>query len=376
MAKQRIMFVGGGTGGHFYPLIAVAETIRAMHRDDAKQPLLYYIGPDPYDKKALVSNDIRFLYCPAGKHRRYKSVLNILDSFKVLSGIFVALTKLFYIYPDVVVSKGGYTSVPVVIAAWLLRIPIIVHESDAVAGSANKLASRFARIVAISYPDSAGIFPPEKTILTGIPVRKALLSPIEANADAELGIDSTRPTLLILGGSQGAERLNTLILDALDELLPRYNIIHQTGERSFDNITSSVSQLVSDQNLLEHYYPKSFLEVDTLNQALHVASLIISRAGSGSIYEISLHEKPAILIPIPGEISHDQRTNAYAYARTGAATVMEEDNLEDGLLEAEIDRIMGDIQTYEGMKEAARLFARNDAAEMLATEINTIANEH
>jgi UDP-N-acetylglucosamine--N-acetylmuramyl-(pentapeptide) pyrophosphoryl-undecaprenol N-acetylglucosamine transferase len=368
--KTRILLVGGGTGGHFYPLMSLAEELRAQ----PASPDLYYMGPDPYDRTALEQLGIRFVSCPAGKQRRYASILNIFDLFKVAGGILIALYKLFMIYPDVVVSKGGYTSVPVVLAAWLLRIPIVVHESDTVPGKANRLGARFARLIAVSYPDTVSLFAPKTALYTGIPLRRAVVSdtvtplpfPIEANA----------PTILILGGSQGAERVNALILESLPGLLTIFDVIHQTGTTHFERVRTEAERLVPDSGLRARYHVVPFLSAADLNSAFHHAHLVISRAGSTSIHEIAVHGKPAIIIPIPEDVSHDQRTNAYTYARSGAAVVLEEKNLHPGLLQAEIERIMRDHAVYGQMAEAAHAFAPKTGAETLATLISELSRTH
>lgn len=377
MSVHRIVFVGGGSGGHFYPLIAIAEAIQSESNGAGREaPKLYFMGPDPYDQTALDEQGIMYVSCPSGKIRKYFSILNFIDLIKIFSGLFVALWKLFYLYPDVIMSKGGYTSVPVVCAGWLLRIPIVIHESDAVPGSANRFAARFATSIAISYPDTQRAFTQSKTVLTGIPIRKKLLLPIPHEREGAPGIDTARPTILVVGGSQGAERVNALVIESLDELLPTYNIIHQTGAALFEEVSASARALMSDKNLISHYHPAPFFTAEKLHAAMTVASLIISRAGSGSIFEIALHGKPSILIPIPEEVSHDQRTNAYAYARTGAGVVMEERNLRDGLLAAEIARIMGDRALYVSMSEAAKGFVQPYAAEKLASTLMQIAQTH
>ena len=161
--RMRIGLVGGGTGGHFYPLIAVAEELNVLKSSSN----LYYFGPSPYSKEDLEKNSIKYVYCPAGKIRRYFSFQNFLDLFRSFFGVFVALWKLYITYPDVIFSKGGYTSVPILTAARLLRIPVVIHESDAVPGRANKLAKSFAKYIAISYDDVAEFFPAEKNTIPG-----------------------------------------------------------------------------------------------------------------------------------------------------------------------------------------------------------------
>ncbi len=369
----RILLVGGGSGGHFYPLISLGEALRKSDTPVA----LYYMGPDAYDSEALKRIGATFVFCPSGKKRRYASLLNALDIFKVIWGFFVALQKLYVLYPDVIVSKGGYTSVPVILAAAFFRIPIVVHESDTRPGRANKLASKFTKHIAISFEDVREHFTHHDVVFTGIPVRSELLTPALGTEHELLGIDPTLPTLLVLGGSQGAERINTLVLESLDELLPSYNVIHQTGKAHFSVTAVSARELVHDDALLSRYRPIAFFDNPAvLNAAYHASSLIISRAGTGTIYETALHGKPSILIPIPETISHDQRTNAYAYARSGGATVLEEGNLGDTLLMEEITRIMKNTAIYSDMATRAKAFAPENGAALLAKLTLDVVRTH
>lgn len=372
---MRILFVGGGTGGHFYPLIAIAEAIRDRDLALSQQSQLYYMGPEQYDPHSLARLNITFSYCPAGKRRRYFSLLNFIDPFKTFFGFFVALKKLYFLYPDVIMSKGGYTSVPVVFAAWLLRIPIVIHESDAVPGKANKFASKFARYIAISYDDTGTFFPPEKTAKTGIPIRKFFLAQ-NPNTHALLNIPSDRKIIFVTGGSSGAQRINDFILDSLDELLPIFTVLHQVGKEHEEQITETVGSLIPDTSLLEHYFVFGHMTGELFAAALQTADLVIARAGSGTIAEIAQNGKPSILIPIPEEISHDQRTNAYSYAKSGAASVLEEKNLSDDLLLSEVEKILKNRQTYQHMSEAAASFTQSNAAYTLADTLLGIGNEH
>lgn len=373
-SEIRIVLVGGGSGGHFYPLMSIAEKLRAH----PLCPALFYMGPDTYDTAALKKADISFIYCPAGKRRKYASPLNFFDIFKTLWGTLVALVELYKLYPDVIVSKGSYTSVPVILAGAFFNIPIVIHESDTQLGSANKLASHFARHIAVSFEEILPFLKRKKNVtLTGIPIREELLMPANENVREALGISNSLPIILILGGSQGAERINQLVLDSLDELLPTYNIIHQTGKNNFDITVLSARELIHETELLTRYRPVAFFEdAQVLNDVYHAATIIISRAGTGTIYEISIHGKPSILIPIPELISHDQKTNAYAYAHSGAATVLEETNLSDSLLTAEIDRIIKSVEVYLPMAEAAQNFAPRNASENIAKIIISLAQTH
>lgn len=263
-------------------------------------------------------------------------------------------------------------------AAIFFRIPVIIHDSDSRIGAANKLVVRFAKHVVVSYDEAYAevISKNPNTYNLGIPVRSTLLQPPSPDAVESLGIDPERPLILVLGGSQGAERINQLIFDSLDNLLPRYTIIHQTGKNNYNQAIIASETLVPDPALRKYYIPFAFLDVTQMNNAYHLAQVILSRAGSTSIYEIAIHGKPSIIIPIPETISHDQRTNAYAYARAGAAIVIEEVNMSDSLLQAEIDRIMQDNTLYEKMSQAAYSFGKTDSAERMNGLVAEIAEQH
>lgn len=368
---MRIGFVGGGTGGHFYPLIAVAEELETLN----PKPEMYYFGPNPYAPELLTKHGITFVSCPAGKLRRYFSIQNFLDFFRTFVGLFVAIWKLYVIYPDVIFSKGGYTSVPILQAARLLRIPVVIHESDAVPGRANKLAMKFAKYVAVSYDDVAHFFPSEKTALVGIPIRKEMRR-INQNPFEKLGIPNDKPLIYVTGGSLGAERLNNIIVQSLTKLLPDYRIFHQTGETKFAELQLTAQTLLKDSPLQNDYYIQGSIPGETVSLLMDAAALIITRAGSTTLFEIATHGKPAIIIPIPEDVSRDQRTNAFAYARSGAAIVMEEHNVTTSLLTEEIDSIIKDPNRHAVMSSAASKQAVPEAASKIAEILNRIGKEH
>lgn len=368
---MKIGFVGGGTGGHFYPLMAVAEELTK----EQKPPRLYYFGPEPYSKEALQTNHITYVYCPAGKLRRYFSVQNFIDVFKNFFGVFVAVFKLFWIYPDVIFSKGGYTSIPILIAARFLMIPVVIHESDAVPGRANKLAASFAKYIAIAHNDVAKYFPKEKTALIGIPLR-AEIKNTSQNPLAELGIPADKPLIYITGGSLGAERLNNVLIQSLSELLPHYRIFHQVGDGHLEAIQLAAQSLLADSPLLANYYLRDSLDAKTVALLLDAAAIIVTRAGSTTLFEIAYHGKPAIVVPIPENISRDQRTNAYSYARSGAAIVIEEHNLTPHLLAEQIQSIISDRSRTEAMGNAARTLSFPDAAKKIADLLLSIGRTH
>ena len=368
---MKIAFVGGGTGGHFYPLVAVAEALQQYPH----KPELYYFGPDPYELETLQKLNVQYIWCPAGKLRVYFSINNFFDPFRTLFGIFVAIWKLYLIYPDVIFSKGSFTSVPILVAARFLRIPVVIHESDAIPGRANKIAKNFARYIAVAYPEVTEFFDKNKTALVGIPLRKAIKQKYE-DPFSVLGIPSDLPLIYVTGGSSGAERLNNIILRSLDNLLPHYRIFHQTGSALKEDIVLTARNLITDPELQSRYYVQGTMSPEIVSALLQASSLIITRAGSTTLFEIALHGKPSIIIPIPEDISRDQRTNAYAYARSGGASVVEEHNLTEGLLTNEINTIIGSSERWQKMSSAARDFAMPDADEKIAAILIQIGVEH
>ena len=375
-----IVFTGGGTGGHFYPIIAIAEALNDLVREEQLlAPKLYYLAPTAFDEKALFENDITYIYTPAGKMRRYRSIRNFTDSFITIFGTISALFTLFRLYPDIVMSKGGYGSVPTTLAARILGIPVIIHESDAKPGRANLLASKWAVRIAISFGNAARYFPEKaqnKIARTGIPIRKALMRVEAEGARQYLALEQSVPAVLILGGSQGATNINEIVLLALSDLVSFANIIHQTGRENFKNVQDIASVALTKNPNASRYHPINYLDEVSMQRSASVADIVVSRAGANSIAEIGLWKKPAILIPIPESVSHDQRSNAYAYAGTGAAVVLEQENLTPHLLVSEIKRIVSDPEIAKRMGASARGFTDPDAARIIASEILAIALKH
>jgi UDP-N-acetylglucosamine--N-acetylmuramyl-(pentapeptide) pyrophosphoryl-undecaprenol N-acetylglucosamine transferase len=367
---MRIGFVGGGSGGHFYPLMAVAAEI---NKSELK-PKLYYFGPTPYDPTQLETFNITYINCPAGKIRRYLSIQNFFDLFRAFFGFFCAVWKLYVIYPDVIFSKGGYTAVPILLAARILKIPVVIHESDTTPGKANYMARKFARYIAIAYDDAAQFFPAEKTALIGIPLRTELKE-IHADPLGLLGIPKDKPLIYVTGGSQGAQKLNEAVLRSLLELLPHYTIFHQTGPQMSD-IQTTAQGLLQGTDFGSSYYVADKVPVETVSALMQAASIVITRAGSTTLFELAYFGTPAIIVPIPEDVSRDQRTNAYTFSRSGGGVVIEERNLTPHLLATEINTIMNNPQMLSDMSAAARKFFIPDAAAKLAGVILSIGIEH
>ncbi len=375
---MKVVFTGGGTGGHFYPIIAVAEELRQLaYENKLVETKLYYLSDTPYDQGKLTENGITFRRIPAGKWRRYFSWLNFWDVLKTFLGVIKAVWQLFLIYPDVVFSKGGYASFPTVWAARFLMIPVFVHESDAHPGRANMSAAKFAARIAVSYPETLEYFPKGKTALTGNPIRKRIKKPISEGSFRFLDFDPSLPVVFVLGGSQGSMNINNVVLDALPDLLKDHQIVHQVGRSNYKEIKERADYFLTGDNDLfrQRYKIYDYLNDEAMTMAAGAASLVVSRAGSG-IFEIAAWGVPSIVIPIPEDISHDQKYNALAFAKTGATVIIEENNLTPSVLSNEIRRILTQPEIEKQMKLSCRNFGNLDAAKLIAKEVISITLKH
>lgn len=374
---MKILLTGGGTGGHFYPVVAVAQELNEIAREKKLLQLeLYYMASKPYDERLLFENNLVYVKVPAGKVRRYFSILNFLDLFKTAVGILRAVWGIFLMYPDVVFGKGGYDSFPAILAARLFRIPVVIHESDTKPGKVNKWAGKFARRIAVTFVEAAAFFPKDKVAQTGNPVRRTLFTAQQGGAREFLELQEELPLLLILGGSQGAQQINQHILDALPQLVEKYQIVHQTGKANLEETKELASVILEKNAHRNRYKPFAYFNDLALKMIAGAADLAVSRAGAGTIAEIALWGIPAILIPIPEDVSHDQRSNAFAYQRSGGCIVIEEKNLTASILSSQIDMLMQHPEERKRMRQGALNFAHPNAARIIAEELVSIALEH
>lgn len=364
---SRIVLTGGISGGHTFPLVAVARELRKRFPEGVE--FLFIGSRGRFESTAMAEEGIAVRSVLTGKWRRYFSLQNLIDPFRVPIGFVQALWHLFIFMPDAVFAKGGSASVPVVLAAWVYRIPVLIHDSDAVAGRANRLLSHFASRIAIAYPSAHNFFPKEKTVLTGNPVREELLLGESVRAASHFRLSSEKPTLLILGGSQGAQTLNKAILAVLPSLLEKnIQVIHQTGEQHYRDIEASVTAYglkIGESG----YVPLAFLAAEELADAFALATLVISRAGAGSIAELAALGKASILVPLTLAANDEQRMNAYDVAALGGALVLEEPNLGENLLLEKINGLLADAELRKVMGESLRAFAHPDAAKKIADGI-------
>ena len=364
---MKIVFTGGGTAGHTFPIVAISREMRKIYSEPGLR--LFYLGPkDEYSLTLLSEGGVKVKKILAGKLRRYFSFKNFLDVLKIPLGILQAFFWLFFLAPDLIFSKGGYGSFPTVLAARVLHIPIFLHESDIMPGLASRIESKWALEIFTSF-EKTEFFPKEKIMCVGNPVRKEILRGSLEEARKTLDLQGGKPVILILGGSQGAKNINEIILEILPELLSDFEVIHQAGPRNFIQVKAEAEVMVKEEALRKYYHPFHFLSEADLKNASAACDLVVSRAGAGSIFEIAAKGKPSILIPLPKAAQNHQLKNAYAFADSGAAEVIEEKNLKPHFFLEKLKHLFSRPDLLQKMSEASLDFARPKAAEIIASYI-------
>lgn len=307
---KKIILTGGGTAGHVTPNIALLPRLR-----EAGFEITYIGSYNGIEKQLLKEQKIPYYGISSGKLRRYFDIKNFSDPLKVIKGLGQSIRLMRKIKPDIVFSKGGFVSVPVILAARFCHIPSIIHESDLTPGLANKLAIPNAAKVCCNFPETLKYLPEEKAVLTGSPIRSELLSGNKENARKNCGFTTEKPVLFIVGGSSGSKFINDTIRGLLPELLQTYQIIHMCGK---GNMEESLNRTAG-------YKQYEYIGAE-LNDIFALADLVISRAGANSICELLALHKPNILIPLSANASRgDQILNAQSFEKQGFSVVIEEE---------------------------------------------------
>lgn len=370
--KLRILLTGGGTGGHIYPIIAVAQQLNAWAEKNGIESDLRYFGDPGEYKTVLEKAKIKIVKIVASKMRRYFSILNFLDFIKFLFSVFQSLFKIYWFMPDVAFSKGGPGALAVVFASRFYQVPLVVHESDAIPGLTNKISARRARVVDLAFLSAAQYLKTKAQVnVVGNPVREEIAAEISAvQAKSSFGFDPQKPLILFLGGSQGSGRINDFVIGNLETLLDRYQILHQVGKEKFTEYKLQYDFITknSSPNFLAGYKFLDYFD-QNLNEALSAADVVISRAGAGAIFEIASKGKPAILVPFPDAASDHQKENAYRYAESGGAVVIEEENLLPSIFLAQVEKILNNPDVNKKMVAGAKDFYQAGAAQRIADHI-------
>ncbi len=342
-SMKKIVLTGGGTAGHVTPNIALLGQLKEAGYE------IHYIGSyDGIESKLIGELDVPYYGIATGKFRRYFDVKNFTDPFRVIKGYRQAVSLLKKIKPDVVFSKGGFVSVPVVLAAKKCKIPAVIHESDMTPGLANKICIPSAKKVCTNFPETTKYLPEGKAVLTGSPIRKELFSGDKARGLEFCGFTKDKPVILIIGGSLGSVKVNEAVREILPELLKSFQVIHLCGKGKIDAL------LEGTKGYVQYEYIKK-----ELSDLLDAADLIISRAGANAICEILALRKPNILIPLSAAASRgDQLLNAESFRKQGFSKVIEEEDLGERALLKAVQEVYADRDTYRQAMEASPL---NDA---------------
>lgn len=328
---KKIVLTGGGTAGHVTPNIALLPALKK-----AGYEITYVGSHDGIEKKLISDFDIPYVGISAGKFRRYFDLKNFTDPFRVIKGFSEAKKFLKEYMPDVVFSKGGFVSVPVVRAAAALKIPCIIHESDMTPGLANKLCISAAKKVCCNFPETLKLLPADKAVLTGSPIRSELSQGNKLEGLKMCGFSANKPTIMVIGGSLGASNVNKAVRDALPRLLEDYQVVHLCGKNKMDNL------FLNTPGYKQFEYVKT-----ELKDLFAMADLVISRAGANAICELLALKKPNILIPLPAASSRgDQLLNARSFESQGFSIVIDEDDLTTELLVDKVHELYFNRQNY------------------------------
>ncbi len=330
---KKIVLTGGGTAGHVTPNLALVEHLKekgySIHYIGRKEKNNYII-----EKELCEKNNIPYYGISSGKLRRYFSVENAKDVLKVVKGVSDALVTLKKIKPDIVFSKGGFVTAPVIFASRMLRIPVVIHESDLTPGLANKLSMKNAEVILTSFEETIKYLPAGKGIVTGPPIREELLKGDFNKGKTICNFKKEQPVLLVIGGSTGAKKINETISSSIDELTKKFNVIHIVGKGNLNNIENAC------------YFQVEYLN-EGLKDCLKYCDIVLSRAGSNSIFELLSLNKPNILVPLPKEVSRgDQIDNAKSFENKGYSIVLEEKNMNTETLLETINTLYSEKDKY------------------------------
>ncbi len=364
MKKIKILLSGGGSGGPVTPLLAVAETLRER---EGLQTDFLWLGTDKGPERQMVEREgIRFIAISAGKLRRYFSWHNFADLMRIAGGFFQAFGQLRSFKPDVVVSAGAFVSVPVAWAAWILRIPVLIHQQDARPGLANKLMSPFARKISVTFEKSLADYG-KKAVWIGNPIRQDFcrIKLTKREAMQKFGLRSEKPVLVVMGGGTGAQAINDLVEASIAELSRFCQVIHVTGQGKASERNTRLSEKYPDYKYFE------FLDVFGVMKAFTVAEAIISRCGMSTLTELSQLGIASILIPMPD--SH-QEENAAIFAERDAALVLDQKNLDKERFVSELRALFGDqtrlTKFRSNIKTVMKPFANEGFGDLVVKLLN------
>jgi len=355
---KKVLLTGGGTGGSVSPLLAITEEINRLQIKDCGFQFLW-LGTKTGPERIMVEKEsIKFKAIANGKLRRYFSLKNFIDPLLIMIGFFQSLAIILVWRPNLIISAGSFVSVPVVWAAWVLRVPILIHQQDVCPGLANKLMAPFAEVITVTFEESLADYG-KKAVWTGNPVRQGLTENSKQKIANSFDLSEDIPIVLIVGGGTGAMAINELIKKSLSELTKFCQIIHITGKDKFKNYELRI----------KNYKCIKFLEASEMAVALRLADVIVSRGGMGLLTELSYLGKPAILIPLPD--SH-QEDNALLFKEKEAAIVLDQKELTADDLVIKVKELLDDKELGEKLSKNIGKIIKKGANEKIIKIIEKI----
>jgi len=354
--KLKIIFTGGGSGGHTMPAVSIISSLKIIKAYSSKDIDILYIGSfNGVEKNIIKSLEIPYKSISTGKLRRYFSIKNFFDIFNIILGIMQSFFIIKSFNPDIIVSTGGFVSIPPVISGKFLKAPILIHEQTINAGLANIIAAKFADIVALTFPDSKKYFNNKKTAVTGLPMREDVLSGNRKSAFKNLGINPELPVVYFTGGGLGCHLLNTTALVIIEELLSICNIIYQSGENKEFNDYARLSELKKNlpEKLKKRFLVFDFIK-DELKDIYAAADLAVSRSGAGTVCELASMHIPAIYIPLAIATKNEQYKNARSIEEKGGAVIIEENKLSPILLKKTVTNLISSKQNKTMKKNLSK----------------------
>jgi UDP-N-acetylglucosamine--N-acetylmuramyl-(pentapeptide) pyrophosphoryl-undecaprenol N-acetylglucosamine transferase len=366
--NSRIAITGGGSGGHTSAAVGIVQAL--VEAGAEKRQILWIGSARGIESKVAERESIPFKTISVGKLRRYWSRDNLIDIPRIIRGTLQSWSILRRYRPSIVVGTGGFVSVPVVAAARLLRIPIVVHEQTIIPGLANRIASRFASVVLLAFQESAVYFPDKKVVVVGNPLRSELRKSLPARAESldRLGLDSRFPVLYVTGGAQGANAINKAIADALPDLLMRWQIIHQCGDKAMEFGEAYLNEmaLALDPDTRRRYLVRPYIGAEIVD-VFTVADVLVSRSGAATINEITRIGLPAILVPYPLSVANEQDRLARMLERAQAAIVIDQSSLTKESLLIALEKL--GKEERDTMREKARALAPQNVEERITRAI-------
>jgi UDP-N-acetylglucosamine--N-acetylmuramyl-(pentapeptide) pyrophosphoryl-undecaprenol N-acetylglucosamine transferase len=353
-SELMIVITGGGTGGHIFPNVSIIGELQKRGYED-----IVWVGEKRgKEKKWAQRFGVRYCGIQAGKLRRYFSLRNFSDMFRVCAGVFQSFFLFLKLRPGVVFSKGGFVAVPPVCAARLLHIPVVTHESDILPGLATRIIARSSRIVCVSWKKTEACFPGKNVVLTGNPVRDVITKGEREKGLLFLGFHEPLPVVLVIGGSLGASSLNSAVWEMRERFHLPFNLVHQCGE----------GKLRRGQVDDPRYRAFEFIH-EEMGDVLAASDIVVSRSGAGALFEIGFMKKPSVLVPLPISKSRgEQLHNARYFSENGAAVILDDDTLNGELLFSAVRMLLQDPSRMKDMgKKAASLCTKNAAKKIVDT---------